>query len=706
LHSFEREFTPFDTFAANFRKDLSEKSPRPIDFIEVSLQPARLGGSLQEKPIADYLFSVFGEYHLDLVVTIGGPAAVFAQKYRQKLFRGTPLLLAAVDQRFLETGAFTAKDAAIAVRIDGTLIVENITRILPQTTTVFVVIGTSEFEQYWRDELERQFQRFNGRLRFVWSNEFSFDDTLTLAAALPPHSAIFYVLLSLDANDVPITEERALGELHAVANAPIFGFHSTQVGRGVVGGPVMDIEALSGHATTAALRILRGESPDTIKTATQVPGPAIFDGRELRRWSIAEDRLPPGSRVEFREPTTWERYKWPIVGSASLVLAEALLILALLTNQIKRRRAERSLRESEERFRLLTDAAPMMVWMADSNNKCIQANRAWYDFIGRLGPDLGLLWIESVHPDDMQLCRDTYLGAFNQHEPFQMEYRVRRYDGEYRWILVTGVPRFTVDGSFVGYIGSAIDVTEHMLAEAALSGLSRKLMEAHEEERTRIARELHDDIGQRLVGMTMQLHNFGQVLPNDAADLRIRVRDLCGQAIDLERDLQAISHQLHSSKLEHLGLAAAAEAFCRELSEQRTVRIDFTHHGVSEDLSKEIALSLFRVLQEALNNAVKHSGTQHFLVTLAGGRHAIQLEVTDYGVGFDPEAAMRSRGLGLISMKERLSLVDGEVVFESQLGVGTRVRARVPIRPVDGSPTQDVPKAAEQFATIGGVPSL
>jgi len=452
------------------------------------------------------------------------------------------------------------------------------------------------------------------------------------------------------------------------------------LGRGIVGGPLLDIAEVSRNATAVALRLLQGEVASRITTSSQRPGPPQFDWRELRRWGIDENRLPPGSVVQFREPTPWQRYRWQVV-SVLVGFAEALLILTLVTTQVKRRRAERSLRESEQRFRLLANAAPIMLWMADSDHRCTNVNRAYLDFTGRtLEAEQGHGWTDAIHPDDVKNSLETCVRAFNRRDPIEMEYRLRRHDGEYRWVFITGIPRFTEDGSFVGYIGSSIDITEHKLAKEALSGLSRKLMEAHEGERAVIARDLHDDVGQRLVGLTMQLHSLSHMLSHEAGDARLRIREVCSQAADLERDVQAISHQLHSSSLEHLGLASAAADLCHELSRRHDVGIGFRKEDVPDDLPKEVALNMFRVLQEALSNALRHSGARDIWVKLSGRPEEIELEVTDNGIGFDPEAAIRSHGLGLISMQERLGLVDGAVLFESQIGAGTRVHARVPLK--------------------------
>lgn len=227
----------------------------------------------------------------------------------------------------------------------------------------------------------------------------------------------------------------------------------------------------------------------------------------------------------------------------------------------------------------------------------------------------------------------------------------------------------------------AADITERKYAEEVLSTVSRGLIEAHEEERTWIARELHDDINQRVALMSVTLGRLIQELPGSAVQARSCFEETKQQIRDLGQDIQALSHRLHSSKLDYLGLAAASRSFCRELSERHSVEVDFDSDNVSTNLSKDISLCLFRVLQEALQNAVKYSGVREFQVCLKGASNEVELSVQDLGVGFDPEKAISGHGLGLTSMKERLKLVDGRLSIDSKPGQGATIHALVPVGP-------------------------
>jgi len=265
-----------------------------------------------------------------------------------------------------------------------------------------------------------------------------------------------------------------------------------------------------------------------------------------------------------------------------------------------------------------------------------------------------------------------------------MQYRLRRYDGGYRWVLNMAVPRFEPDGSFAGYIGSCIDVTNRKVAEEALANIGRRLIEAHEKERTWIARELHDDVNQRLALLAIELEQLNQHVPETAIHFRPHLQLARQRLFDIAKDVQALSHRLHSSKLEYLGITAAANSFCKEFSEQHKVRVDFRHSDIPRSLPAEVALALFRVMQEALQNAMKHSRAREFTAELRGTLDYIHLSVSDPGVGFDQKDVMNCPGLGLISMRERLEVVGGSLAIESKPGHGTTVRARVPAKSESG----------------------
>jgi PAS domain S-box-containing protein len=342
-------------------------------------------------------------------------------------------------------------------------------------------------------------------------------------------------------------------------------------------------------------------------------------------------------------------------------------------------RSEGILRESEQRFRMVADTAPVPIWMSGPDKKCTFFNEGWLKFTGRsIESELGDGWAEGVHAEDLRATVDTYTQACDLGKEFRMEYRLRRNDGVYRWVLDIGVPRYDQEGSFVGYIGCCVDITDRKVAETALTDVNRRMIEAQEQERTLIARELHDDIGQRLVLLAINLVQLDQSAVH-LPEFSSRVGELKNQVFEIAGDIQTLSHRLHSSKLESLGLTGAMRGFCREFGEEKNVEIDFQSQGLPDPLSPDISLCLFRVLQEALYNAAKHSGVRFFEVRSWGTPGEVHLTVSDFGCGFDMETAKTGRGLGLTSMDERLKIVHGSLSIKSQFKRGTTIHAFVPI---------------------------
>jgi len=246
--------------------------------------------------------------------------------------------------------------------------------------------------------------------------------------------------------------------------------------------------------------------------------------------------------------------------------------------------------------------------------------------------------------------------------------------GEKVPVSLTISPIKDARGTIVGFSKIARNITERKRTEQALAEMTRKLIEAQEQERNRIGRELHDDINQRLAMVALELER----LQDDHPELRSRLQEIRQQTSEISNDVQALSHDLHSSKLEYLGVVAGMKSWCKELSERQKMAIDFKS-DVSRVLPFEFGVCLLRVLQEAVHNAIKHSGVKRIEVQLVEHSNAVHLIVRDSGVGFDIEAARCGRGLGLTSMRERIRLLNGTIAIESKPMHGTTVHFRVPL---------------------------
>jgi signal transduction histidine kinase len=340
LHSFGQDFKPWSEYAKDIRAELKRQSPWPLDIIENSLVTARFSDENPEAPFVEYLSALFANRPLDVIVSIGAPAADFVQRHRRRLFPTTPMVLTAVDQRRVQYSNLTGNDVAVAVNINYLSAFENVLQVLPDTKDVIVVVGSSPIEKFWKEAIGKQAAPLTNRIKLSWTDELPFEELLKQASALPPHTAIFWELMIVDAAGVVHEGNLPLERLHAVANAPIFSYDESFFGNGIVGGPLLLVADTSRLTATVAVRILKGEKAGDIKVSPVEFSAPRFDWGQMQRWGISEKNLPPGSEILFRDPTVWEQYRAHILAVTAAILIQAALIFWLLYEHWRRQRAE------------------------------------------------------------------------------------------------------------------------------------------------------------------------------------------------------------------------------------------------------------------------------------------------------------------------------------------------------------------------------
>ncbi len=363
-----------------------------------------------------------------------------------------------------------------------------------------------------------------------------------------------------------------------------------------------------------------------------------------------------------------------------LFTAAPFMVLAALVEE--RQQSEQTVRESEQRLRVAAEVGRMYAWEWNPATDSVLRSAEYADILGlddSSRESSAKDYFTLIHPDDRVGLRSLVNSLTPESPVYRTHYRRFLPGGALLWLEESGCATFDGNGKMVRLVGMTADITERKRTEEALASVSGRLIEAQEQERTRIGRDLHDDIGQRLTMLTIGIER----LQHDSSDLSVeiisRMGELWRQASEIAANIQSLSHELHSSKLQYLGMVAAMRAFCNEFGEQQKVEIDFGTHDLPSPLPQTVSLCLFRVLQEALHNSAKHSSVRHFEVRLWGTSGEIHLTVRDSGVGFDIDAARQGRGIGLISMEERLKLVNGTFSIESQPKHGTTVHAHVPL---------------------------
>jgi signal transduction histidine kinase len=408
-----------------------------------------------------------------------------------------------------------------------------------------------------------QLQSFEPRLSITYLSGLVSKDLEARLATLPAHSIVYYLTVYQDGAGDIFSPSEYLKRVTTVANAPTYSWIDSVMDYGIVGGNLLDRNAMMAAVARLALRVLNGERADSIPVSSPNLHVPQLDWRQLRRWGISEARVPAGTLVRFQELSVWDRYMVYILSALAVLVAQTALIAGLLVQRSRRQRAEREARGSQA------------------------ALQTSYERIRDLGG---------------------------------------------------------------------------------------RLLKAQETERSRIARELHDDISQQMALLEIDLGVLSGAVQGHAGEL---VGEAMHRAQGVARSVHDLSHRLHPAKLRLTGLVSALYGLQRELS-RGDIAISFSHDNVPPTLPADLTLCLFRVVQEALQNALKYSGATRVLVHLRGVPGGLALTVADDGAGFDVDVAW-PKGLGLISMGERLEAIGGTFTIHSTPGAGTRLEATVPL---------------------------
>jgi PAS domain S-box-containing protein len=334
--------------------------------------------------------------------------------------------------------------------------------------------------------------------------------------------------------------------------------------------------------------------------------------------------------------------------------------------------------EREALLYAVANDTPAYLWMTSATEENSFINRPLAELLGTERQKLGRNWVDYLHPDDADTSRSQFLECMESRSAYFDEFRIRRFDGQYRWVVNQAVPRFSEAGEFLGYAGALIDITDRKRREQDVQSLTARLIGAQEEERKRLARELHDDLNQQIAALSIATGNLKRQIPKEQVDLRAQSDRLHQKLVQVAETIRRMSHELHPAILEYSGLAPALRTHCEEFGAMTGIKVSLDIHGSLENVAPATALCIFRITQEALRNVGKHGGVKSASVEVERAGGQLRLVISDAGVGMDPAGVGTEAGLGLVSMKERARLVNGTVEIKSRPGEGTTITVKIP----------------------------
>jgi PAS domain S-box-containing protein len=611
----------------------------------------------------------------DVIITIGPIPLKFMVERRDEAFPGVPIIYCFPQWT---PGSPTLPSEFTGVERDFASLetIQVALRLRPGTRHITVVGGTSFIDTQIEAVIKEQLRPFEGNFDVSYLTNLSMPDLLDHLRHLPDHTIVLFTALNQDAAGRKfISGGEASGAVAAAANAPVFVLADSILNHGEVGGKVSSLQEQGRAAGGIALRVLKGERPQDVPRM-KAPTFYMFDWRALKRWGLDEKNLPAGSVVLNRPADFWQLYRWYFVVGFFLLLIETLLILALLVQR-------GNLRTAQRRFRSVFEYSAVGMALVGKDGRWLAVNRSLCEMLGYSEQELLATNFQLLtHPDDLVADLSYARRVFAGEIPFyHMEKRYIHKQGHVVWVTLTGSAVPDASGKISYGVAQVQDITVKKNVEAALGrdreelrSLAGRLITAQEEERKRIARELHDDLSQRLAMLCMDLDTLCQSLAGNAETAQ-ELQRMRRETDELVVDMRRLSHQEHHPQLD-LGLQHGVVSFCEDFSRKCGITTKLVHEGDLHKIPQTVGFTLFRVLQEALNNVAKHSGADRVTVTLSVHENQVMLRVTDEGRGFE---IGRHRGLGLISMRERLRLVGGTMRVNSSPLQGTDVEVMVPI---------------------------
>ena len=696
LYWYDKDFHSNARFEGAFKTALRSAPAGTVEYYPEYLESNRFPGENQSLLLRDYLRQKYADRTIDVVIATADASLDFLLKHRANLFPRTPIVFTAVKSP-------TAEQVAAGSGLTGFLspnthgkTIDLALRLHPGTEHVFIISGTLEHDKRFETPARKELENYDRGVQITYLTDLSVDELIAKTKSLPERSIILYLWQQSHNEQGTVLESAdVLASFARFVQVPIYGMNSHNVGGGIIGGYVFSMEVCATRLAEIALRIANGTRVQDIpiESAPTVP---MFDWRELRRWGVSEEELPAGYIVRFKESTLWEEHKWRIIGIISVCLLEAFLIAGLLIQRARRRRVEAALAANQERFALAQGAGQVGAFDWDIQKNIIQWSEEMKLLYGLQQHGSNVMtenWLKHIHPQDYAVAKAAVESAMMTGE-IDVEWRVIWPDKSIRWLHVRGKCISQLNGRSLRMVGVNVDITERKRAEEALlvsevalresyervEDLAGRLIVAQEVERKHIAREIHDDLNQQVAALAIGLRKLNIQLIDTDSPTRNLITKLEDRTTQLSDRMRQISHELHSSILEHVGLPEALKSYSSEFTEQQGIAVALDIQDNARNLPADVSLCLYRVVQESLRNIAKHSGAKSAQVTLARTDAAIELCVADKGVGFDPNLADSRRGLGLISLEERVKLMHGRFEVKSHPGSGTELRVCIPLK--------------------------
>ncbi len=699
-------FAPgFGLLEQNFVETLRQLAPARVELYFEYLDIIRFPSESYQRLFHDFLQEKYAGQTPDLIVLNSVGNLVVATKFLRQLFPGVRVSLTGLAEEEVSAGQLGNDVSGIVQRTDlrGTL--DLILRLQPEARRVVVISGTAEIDRNTLSRAEAAARSFTNRVKFDFWSDRSMAEVRQAVKALPPQTAILLTRMYRDAAGEAFSPPQAAQSIAETANAPLYVLGAASVGGGAVGGSVTDAATLGKQAAKLASRILYGASSASIPLIVQAEGVPMFDWRALKRWGISESRLPAGSVIRFRPISMWEQYRWYVAGALGIIVVQAVLIFGLLLHRVRRQRAERELRDSQQLLDLAASANELGLWARNPDHGEFWANPSLRSLLG-LGKNGALRFddvIACIHPDDRDRIVPVIQHAQRNGLPFEAEFRIVLPDGKERWLAARGRSMNEPKERGLRRMGAVFDITERKRSQYELDRHREELAHAGRvsamgQLASALAHELNQPLG-AILRNAEAAELFLQADPPDLHELAAILADIrkddrrAGEVIDRMRALLK-RRESQWSDLDLNVLAEDVASLVRPDAETRKVKValDLAPAKLSVRGDRvqvqQVLLNLLLNSMDAMSGSAREDRRISVGSRVADGQ--AEIAVRDTGDGISPENLKRlfepffttkpnGMGMGLAISQTIIQAHVGRITAENNPDGGATFRITLPV---------------------------
>lgn len=658
-----------------------------LDIYSEYLDMSRFRGGQYEDLMAHHIEEKYGSKPVALTIALGTPSLQFALDQRVALGTAVPIVYCCVKSSTIAELEKADNVFGVVGDYDIRPTVQLARRLQPRTSRLLILSGASRIDQLFEQEARRSLGKYGSQLSIRYLSGLPKSELLREVSAVPRDTIIVILNYLADRTGEQHVPQEIARLVAQAASAPTYAMFDTMIGTGIVGGHMDTFYDAGARTAELAIQVLAGAAPAGDRFRTQTSRRDIVDARQLDRWNLSRSNLPANSEVRFENQGVWQTHRHETIAALAAFGAVIIALISLLAQMRRRLKAEAYLRESEERLNFAAASGGIGLWQYDIGKTELWASEHCSAIFGlpRGHPLTTDSLLRRVHPEDRGIAAASVRAAtYGPQAETLLEFRIVRPDGQIRSIQGRGHSTQDANGNPVRVSGVFRDLTAYRAAQKEAKDLSRRILNIQDEERKRIAQELHDSTAQHLAAINLNL--MALVGARNSVDQRAQIfGDIRRSLAAAMKEMRTFTYLLYPQELAQRGLHEALASYIEGFSQRTGLKVKLRTTENLDDLPERLQQPLLRIVQESLANVHRHASATRIIIKLQRRANRLHLLIADDGIGLQRAPSLNCAdgvslplGIGIPGMAARARQLGGWLNVRSK-STGTLVHATLPV---------------------------